>query len=67
MQKHFADYPSLFSAVYFEPHNAPPDPATPLDQLAFWLGSIVMIASFWITVPLIALLAHRNRIPRHAV
>ena len=67
MQKYFADYPSLYSGVYFEPHSAPPQPAAPLDQLAFWLGSIVMIASFWVTVPLIAVLAYRNRIVRHAV
>ena len=67
MQKFFADYPSLYSGVYFEPHSAPPQPAAPLDRLAFWLGSVFMIASFWVTVPLIAVLAYRNRLLRHAV
>ncbi len=67
MQRHFADYPSLYSGVYFEPHSASPEPATALDQFAFWLGAIVMIACFWITVPLIAFLAHRNRVLRHAI
>ncbi len=69
MQKHFAGsgYSSLYSGVYFQPHSAGPKPATPLDQLAFWLGSIVVVAFFYITVPLVGLLAYRNRIRRHAV
>lgn len=67
MQKHFADYPSLYSGVYFAPHSAPPEPSTSLDQLAFWLGSVVMVSFFWLTVPLIGLLAYRNRIRRHAL
>lgn len=67
MQRYFADYPSLYSGVYFEPHSASPEPAAPLDQLAFWLGSLFMIASFWITLPLVGLIAYRNRILRHAV
>ena len=67
MQEYFADYPSLYSGVYFEPHSASPDPATPLDQLAFWLGTVFMIAFFWLTVPLVAVLAYRNRTLRHAV
>jgi hypothetical protein len=61
MQKHFADYPSLYSGVYFEPHSSAPEPATSLEQLTFWLGSISMVALFWITVPLVAVLAYRNR------
>jgi hypothetical protein len=67
MQKYFADYPFLYSGVYFEPHSASPAPATPLDQLAFWLGSVFMIAFFWLTLPLVAVLAYRNRILRHAI
>ncbi|MEM7217026.1 MAG: hypothetical protein AAF515_01585 [Pseudomonadota bacterium] len=67
MQAHFADYPSLYSGTYFQPHSAPPAPAGSLDQLAFWLGSILMISLFWITIPLIAFLAYRNRVIRHAV
>lgn len=61
MQKRFADYPSLYSGVYFGPHSLPPEPAKSLDQLAFWLGAIVMIAFFWISIPLAAVLAYRNR------
>lgn len=67
MQKYFSDYTSLYSGVYFEPHSQPPEPAKPVDQLAFWLGSVLMIAFFWLTVPLVAVLAHRNRKRRHAV
>jgi hypothetical protein len=61
MQKHFADYPSLYSGVYFEPHSSAPEPAKSMEQMAFWLGSLSMIAFFWITVPLVAVLAYRNR------
>ena len=67
MQTYFADYPSLYSGVYFEPHSSPPSPASALDQLAFWLGSVFMVAFFWLTVPLVGLLAYRNRVLRHVV
>lgn len=67
MQKRFADYPALHSGIYFEPHSPPPAPAGTLDQLVFWLGSLCMIGCFWLTLPLIGLLAYRNRIRRHAV
>ena len=67
MQRYFTDYDSLYSGVYFEPHSASPDPASPLDQFAFWLGSISMIVLFWITIPLVAVLAHRNRLLCHVI
>jgi hypothetical protein len=61
MQKYFADYPSLYSGVYFAPYSSAPQPATSLEQLCFWFGTIFMIAFFWATVPLVAILAYRNR------
>lgn len=61
MQSYFADYGSLYSGPYFEPPSAPPGPAGPLDQLAFWLGTITMLGFFWLTIPLVAILAYRNR------
>ena len=67
MQKFFCNYDSLYSGIYFEPFSTPPETAKSLDQAAFWLGSVVMVLFFWLTVPLIAVLAHRNRIRRHAV
>ena len=67
MQQYFSDYPSLYSGVYFEPHSPPPKPANAADQVAFWIGGIVMVAFFWIALPLIAVLAYRNRIRRHAI
>ena len=67
MQQYFSDYDSLYTSAYFEPHSLPPEPAKPMDQLAFWLGSAFMVASFWVTVPLVAIIAYRNRIIRHAV
>ena len=67
MQKYFSDYPSLYSGVYFAPHSSPPKPAAGLDQLAFWMGGILMVTFFWITVPLIVVQAYRNRTRRHAI
>ena len=61
MQEHFADYPFLYSRAYFEPHSLPPKPATAVEQLAFWLGALTMVACFPITVPLVTWLAYRNR------
>ena len=67
MQTYFANYSSLYSGVYFAPHSAGPKPASSLDQAAFWLGSVIMLAAFPLTVPLIGLLTYRNRIRRHAL
>lgn len=61
MQNCFSDYPSLYSGVYFEPHSTPPEPAGTIDQLAFWLGAIAILAFFWISIPLVVVLAYRNR------
>ena len=62
MQERFADYGHLYSGVYFEPHSPAPLRTTPLEQAAFWLGSIFMLTSFPITIPLILFFA--IRIPR---
>lgn len=64
MQRHFADYDSLYSVRYFEPHREPRPAADVLDQLAFWAGAAFMIYYWWITVPLVAILAYRNRAQR---
>ena len=61
MQQYFSDYPSLYSGVYFAPHSPAPKPASPVEQLSFWFGAIVMIGFFWITIPLIIFLAYRIR------
>lgn len=65
MQQAFSDYSSLYSGFYFAPHSPPPTPAGSMDQLAFWLGSLVMLGFFWITLPLVALIGYRNRELRH--
>jgi hypothetical protein len=59
MQKRFADYPHLYSGVYFEPRCSAPPSATSLEQAAFWLGSISMLIFFPITIPLILFFATR--------
>ena len=59
MQQRFAGYGRLYSGVYFEPHAPAPTPTTRLEQAAFWLGSMFMLVSFPITVPLILYLAIR--------
>jgi len=61
MQKRFADYGHLYSGVYFEPHSPAPVQTTLLEQTAFWLGSIFMLAAFPITIPLVLFLVMRNR------
>ena len=62
VQQRFAGYGRLYSGVYFEPHAPAPTPTTRLEQAAFWLGSMFMLVSFPITVPLILYLA--IRVPR---
>ena len=62
MQERFADYGHLYSGVYFEPHSPPPVRTTRLERAAFWLGSAFMLASFPITISLIAFFA--IRVPR---
>ena len=61
MQERFNDYDHLYSGAYFAPHSRPPIWASPLERTTFWLGAVVMIAMFPLTVPLVAFLAIRNR------
>ena len=61
MQARFTEYDHLYSGVYFQPHAKPPVWASPLERTTFWLGALFMIATFPITVPLVAFLAIRNR------
>jgi hypothetical protein len=63
MQQRFAGYGHLYSGMYFEPRSGAPTPTTGVEQAAFWLGSISMLAFFPITVPLVAFLA--IRVPRN--
>ncbi len=66
MQTHFADYPNLYSNVYFQPYALGPKPAAGLDQFAFWMGAIFWIGLFPITVPVIAYFIYQNRTLRGA-
>ena len=61
MQRHFADYPSLYSNIYFAPHALGPAYAKGLDQFAFWLGAIASIALLPITVPVVAYFIYSNQ------
>ena len=64
MQRRFATYPHLYSGVYFEPASPAPVSAPTLERIAFWLGSLCMVAAFPITVSLALLVAART--PRTA-
>ena len=63
MQERFAGYDHLYSVAYFEPRSAAPRATTRLEQSAFWFGSVLTVALFPITVPLIAFFA--IRVPRN--
>lgn len=63
MQARFTGYRHLYSGVYFEPHSARPEPATSLEQAAFWVGLTCMLIAFPITIPLILIFA--IRVPRN--
>ena len=52
MQRLFEDYPHLYSGVYFEPPLPAPTPAPLPEQIGFWLGSVVTLLAFPVTVPL---------------
>lgn len=52
MQRLFEDYPHLYSGVDFEPPLPAPAPAPLHEQVSFWLGSVVTILAFPVTVPL---------------
>jgi glutathione S-transferase len=64
MQARFASYPYLYSGVYFDPRSPAPVPTTRIEQAAFWLGSIFMLAAFPVTIPLILFFV--VRVPRGA-
>ncbi len=57
MQARFADYRHLYSGVYFEPHAPAPEPSTPFERTAFWLGVSCMWLALPITLPMIVFLA----------
>jgi glutathione S-transferase len=61
MQERFAGYGHLYSGLYFPPHSPPPAWASGIERLAFWFGTLFMLAAFPVTVPLVAFLAIRNR------
>ncbi len=61
MQERFADYPHLYSGVYFAPHAPAPEPASKIERAAFWLGAVCMLIAFPITLSLIGFYARRSR------
>ena len=50
MQCLFADFPHVYSAVYFEPPL--PARSTLHEQISLWLGSAATILAFPVTVPI---------------
>lgn len=61
MQVHFAGFPHCYSGAYFTPHSRAPEPASPRERAAFWMGLGLTILLSPITVPLVAILAWRVR------
>jgi hypothetical protein len=61
MQQRFADYPHLYSVRYFSPIFAEREPAGKPDQAIFWAGAIFMLLMWPVTIPLVILLAMRER------
>ena len=60
MQVHFADYPYLYSGVYFAPHSPPPKWSSAFDRLVFFLGTLTVWVLAPLTISLAVLLAIRN-------
>ena len=61
MQERFAGYDHLYSGLYFDPKSPAPIETTALEQAAFWVGPMFMLALFPITIPLILFFAIRAR------
>lgn len=61
MQERLVGYPHLYSGIFFPPHVSPPAWSSAWDRAAFWIGGLAMLALFPVTVPLIVILAIRNR------
>ena len=61
MHERFRHFGHLYSGLHFAPHAPPPAVTSGADRIAFWLGAILMLVLFPITVPLVAFLAIRNR------
>jgi hypothetical protein len=61
MQSRLADYPHLYSGVYFEPRRSAPEPASRVERMSFWLGGACMFLAFPLTLPLVIVLARRVR------
>ena len=52
MQNRYPEYHHLYSGTYFEPARSKPEEASVIEQVAFWLGSVVVLLAFPLTVPL---------------
>ena len=59
MHERFADYPNLYSGVYFEPHFPAPRRSSGLEQAVFWIGAAVMFLGFPMTIPLVMFFVFR--------
>lgn len=61
MQQRFCDYPHLYSGRYFAPDMPQPATASPLQQVIFYLGLLMMIAAFPLTIALVFVLMRKVR------
>ena len=52
MQNRYPEYQHLYSGTYFEPARSKPEEASLVEQVAFWVGSVIVLLAFPLTVPL---------------
>tara|TARA_B100001758_G_scaffold85030_1_gene72359 strand:+ start:2769 stop:3608 length:840 start_codon:yes stop_codon:yes gene_type:complete len=67
MQNYFKEYPHLYTAKFFKSDNPEANSANLFQIVSFFLGLIVMVLAFPITIPLVLILMSRvekNRIKR---
>ena len=62
MQTRFKGYPHLYSGAHFKPSAPAPQPASPAERAAFWLGLAAMLALIPLSLPLV--LYQITRVPR---
>ena len=48
----YPEYQHLYSGTYFEPARSKPEEASLVEQVAFWVGSVIVLLAFPLTVPL---------------
>ena len=59
MQDYFSEYPYLYSAMFFQSGAPEADSANFFQVVVFFLGLLIMVLAFPITIPLVLILMGR--------